>query len=767
MSRSHRTVGISWRCLLLACAVQATTAGAQTSTSVHQSQLPWLFKSVTQDTPPIPEDVRFDNTVFIQVDTGLLRDKTAVRFRARLPGEDTPVTIVRDRVERRGNGLDWFGSLEGEPGSHVILSVVGDSVAGGIQSFDRPHFSIQPVGDIQFLRLIDFRASIPEAGGIPTSPSITLESKGCGDPESEIDVMVLYTDEARLVGTIAEPYTYSTSEMEAEIYRFVAESNESFVDSDVVARLRVIHIEQVEGVLSGPLDATASPIEVRVSENIDTDLLDLQSNTAVQDLRDLHGADLVVLLVKQESDPGRSTQPIPAASALHSDAAFSVVVMAYAEDQHTFTHEIGHPFGADHNCDSVDPPVDPTTKAHGFDPGTGLDTTLMSTTDPGHRLLRWSDPNADYPGDSGVALGSTSASCPADNHEVINYAAPYVANYRCSSPGRNDVWMKDNWFDTGDEPSTTTLFDPIWNSPYIWIRRESDPDRLHQHEHQDPVAGQQEFVYVKLQNGTGTSQEGDLKVYWADSSLDIAWESGWELIGSTHVTGFAANSVLIVETEWNPVPPASDSVCLLARWVSATDPMTVAEGPNVWPNTANNNNIIWRNIEIVSLWSVLPGWVRTSLICRTRPGRLPPDLADEDEELQHVVLHIPPPPESQPRSFVRDGRVLVRLDDVLMQAWTRTGRHGEGYRLEDGGFLLSPEPDGSTIAFDLPPGVEGQIELEFRRRDSTPRRNYLLDIVQTVDGRPVGGMSYSILCAPPPPEQVSEPAPPASSGPGG
>ena len=43
-------------------------------------------------------------------------------------------------------------------------------------------------------------------------------------------------------------------------------------------------------------------------------------------------------------------------------------------------------------------------------------------------------------------------------------------------------------------------------------------------------------------------------------------------------------------------PATEGHFCLLARWVSATDPIT-GEGADITANVRNSNNIVWRNLE--------------------------------------------------------------------------------------------------------------------------------------------------------------------------
>src|SRR6185436_6482792 len=97
-----------------------------------------------------------------------------------------------------------------------------------------------------------------------------------------------------------------------------------------------------------------------------------------------------------------------------------------------------------------------------------------------------------------------------------------VANFRCTSPGADNVWAKDTWNDTGAEPDPATAGEAMWKSPYIWVRRTQDATLTKQHQHENPVNGVQNFVYVKLHNGGGDTS-GNLNLYFAQASAGLSW----------------------------------------------------------------------------------------------------------------------------------------------------------------------------------------------------------------------------------------------------
>jgi hypothetical protein len=211
------------------------------------------------------------------------------------------------------------------------------------------------------------------------------------------------------------------------------------------------------------------------------------------------------------------------------------------------------------------------------------------------RVLNWSNPNVNVGSDpTGTAAGAQQE----DNHRTLNNTALTVANFRCSSPGCEDVWMKDTWSDTGQEPDPAQAALPMWESPYIWVQNTQDTQLIHQHEHMNPIKDQQNFIYVKIHNG-GAATSGNLEVRVASASVGLTWPADWTLISSVPVASFAAHSTRIIEVPWTPTVEGHH--CLIARWVSGSDPMTTPEGSNIEVNVRGNNNIVWHNVNVVKL----------------------------------------------------------------------------------------------------------------------------------------------------------------------
>jgi len=182
-----------------------------------------------------------------------------------------------------------------------------------------------------------------------------------------------------------------------------------------------------------------------------------------------------------------------------------------------------------------------------------------------------------------------------------------------------DAMIKDCLADVGGEPNSACY--AFYASPSIWVRNTQGAVPGHQ----SPIAGQTNWVYVTITNiGTSTLNYGDLHLYFAKASTGLYWSSSWindilpsclggggstvygDEIGSQPITSLLPGETRDIEFAWNTVPNPADfcdpdarHFCLMARFVSAEDPMTYPEGIWIGPNVQNNNNIAWKNCSIL------------------------------------------------------------------------------------------------------------------------------------------------------------------------
>jgi len=161
----------------------------------------------------------------------------------------------------------------------------------------------------------------------------------------------------------------------------------------------------------------------------------------------------------------------------------------------------------------------------------------------------------------------------------------------------SDVWMKDHASDVGQEPHGLT---PVYYSPDIKLCNSASGCASSSN---NPVFGSSglNHVFVTLRNDGPNvvppgPASGSLYVYYTSAGGNALWGgTDWTLIGVQPGIFMTPGEHREVGIPCNNVP-APGNYCLLARWVSAGDPMTFPEliGSNTLTNTRNNNNIAWR-----------------------------------------------------------------------------------------------------------------------------------------------------------------------------
>jgi|GEM_PF-4814960 len=149
-----------------------------------------------------------------------------------------------------------------------------------------------------------------------------------------------------------------------------------------------------------------------------------------------------------------------------------------------------------------------------------------------------------------------------------------------------DLWTRDGETDSGDIPTRN-----FWQSPDIWVRNTCDGGT----EHQSPIAGQENCVYLTVRNrgNAATSGVDTANVYWHDSSLGIKcgdWASVSE--GQT-IPALAANTgETTLAFTWTP--SRTGHTCLHGEIISADDPIAHA------CDIAWDNNLSQRNVDIIA-----------------------------------------------------------------------------------------------------------------------------------------------------------------------
>ena len=217
-----------------------------------------------------------------------------------------------------------------------------------------------------------------------------------------------------------------------------------------------------------------------------------------------------------------------------------------------------------------------------------------------------------------------------------------------------DVWTKDKPWDTGLEPDPATANNNMWESEDIWVRNDQTSGP-----HQNPEFGQTNYVHVMVRNLSNVEAINvPVYVYYADASAGLTWDVDWTLIGVAYVNSLLPNAATSVVLPWNP--PGTGHYCLLSRLVTAQDPMTNPETTNVNYNTRYNNNIAWKNVNIVDL-------------TRNREVRVRVIVRNTELTTRKLNILFRESPRMADHKFLERGRVTVTLGETLTKRWLDAG----------------------------------------------------------------------------------------------
>ncbi|HXJ59690.1 MAG TPA: HYR domain-containing protein [Verrucomicrobiae bacterium] len=206
----------------------------------------------------------------------------------------------------------------------------------------------------------------------------------------------------------------------------------------------------------------------------------------------------------------------------------------------------------------------------------------------------------------------TNGACPGTivrTWEIVDQCGNRVTcqqTVKVQEPAKGDLYVEDTPYnyngapDLGREPDPNMTGQPMWMSRSIWVHQDYTQPLGTFQTHQNPRYGQTNCIMVNVGNrGGAIVNNAQLKVYVANASLGLAWPSGWTLIGTYTLPAIDPGAYHIAQVLW--VPQGPGHYCLLARIVSDEDPMAVAENASISANVRANNNLAWRNVNVVNL----------------------------------------------------------------------------------------------------------------------------------------------------------------------
>ncbi len=299
-----------------------------------------------------------------------------------------------------------------------------------------------------------------------------------------------------------------------------------------------------------------------------------------------------------------------------------------------------------------------------------------------------------------------------------------------------DYVIRDYLADGGDETIRAPAGTEIYRSPDIAVNPTSGNMTF-----TNPNSGASVYVNVRIFNYGGASAVGNRNVtlyYQKNSVISALPPTGWIQVGAQAFNHSASGSSVIVPFPWTtPVvgasaPAADKHYCFVAVISNETCAPAPARACNsgLWAYTDNNNNVGWRNVDIIGTPGQKMSGVRFGNIWNT-PSRARLEFATPlDQE-----------------SVFKYGKVVV-TGKRLLQLWEQGGRQGDGVEQRDTQLVLTKE--GAFIG-NLPTeaGEMSPIELHFEPRADLAgyREVYGLNLIQSDDRdgegyKPVGGQIF-------------------------
>ncbi len=348
-----------------------------------------------------------------------------------------------------------------------------------------------------------------------------------------------------------------------------------------------------------------------------------------------------------------------------------------------------------------------------------------------------------------LKMGKLSGTAPwaLDEVEIFSRvlsSTEIAAIYQAGSQGKCkvDLWVEDTPYndtsaapDTGEEPDANMTGKPIWASRSMWVHSDASPCAGTTHlTHSNPEFGSPNTLCVEVKNRGSRTGTATVETYFAAASSGLPWTSGvWTLIGMQSVT-IPASGQQIVQIPWNNVPdPTSEPnghFCLITRLVSTEDPMTHPEGTNLGANVVHNNNISWRNVNVINFV------MKTNETFHARIRNVQRERAPVDVMFRGAD------------GFIADGGTLVVDLGPLFAPWRQAGSKGRNVTALAGTKVQVKALPATIEGLVLAAGEERALQVTAQAREPMPRAGvstrYTVDVAESIAGVEIGGVSYSI-----------------------
>ncbi len=321
----------------------------------------------------------------------------------------------------------------------------------------------------------------------------------------------------------------------------------------------------------------------------------------------------------------------------------------------------------------------------------------------------------------------------------------------------NEIYIKDNWADTGTEPSSGNP----WESPDIFVRYKDEPvsnfpnAALDYHEG-NPIVNSKNFLYARVRN---TGHHAIDHVFVSFYAHTLSTNPAWRRVAHGMLRDLPANSVAVVKSVHPWIPSATGPACVRVILDSTQDPVKILGQPPAFgvydekagPQPADvgvqqDNNVAQRNMTAVM---VVKGWAPVPIPFRIRPNWPLPGPPPDWHRIElrrptwpreaEVLLHLPEPPPSARVPFrLRVRQLLEPLVQISLPLAT----------------LFAPRLGAlrNRILRDIPFAVDddadARLELALRGQ-ARPLDTHFIEVSQTAATGLLGGLTVAVHIAAP------------------
>jgi uncharacterized repeat protein (TIGR01451 family) len=329
---------------------------------------------------------------------------------------------------------------------------------------------------------------------------------------------------------------------------------------------------------------------------------------------------------------------------------------------------------------------------------------------------------------SGKCPGQSSPLIGSCNHdEYLIFRLPVSELVKPGEEPRVDVWVSDPAPDDGSEPGKATH---IWASPDIWVRNEDDGGNSYQ----NVKYGQDNYVYVNVRNrGTLLAENTKVELYRSGASMGQSWPRGWALVGTGEIASLAPQASEIVKIKWEKDNiPKPGHYCFYARLLNDEDPMFSPETTDMVQNTRVNNNVAWRNFNVVGLLTKVTDQFEVEVGNPTDMEALVKLVFDEPEKL-----------------LANNGaKAIVDLGETLFQRWQQAGGEGENIKALAGSEIELLATPAQLLGIPLKVGENLPITMRVDATQPMPgagtSREYQFTAQEFINDELIGGVDYAI-----------------------